>query len=93
MKQMTDYLHPYCEKVGISEDDLLGRRQDQRTSVARQVFWMSFVDTFGVRSLAEHFSRDRVTVIKGIRHARDLVDVRDGYAMKCFKSCADIVDV
>ena len=88
MKQMTDYLHPYCEKVGIPEDDLLGRRQDQRTSVARQVFWMFFVDTFGVRRLAEHFSRDRVTVIKGISHAKDLVDTKDPYALQCLK-CVD----
>ena len=85
MNKIEDYLGSYCEKVGIPEDDLLGRRQDQRTSVARQVFWMSFVDTFGVRRLAEHFSRDRVTVIKGIRHAQDLLDVKDKYAVRCWE--------
>lgn len=83
----------YCSTIGISPSDILGKGREQSVSIARQVFCLVAKSKFSIREIYALVSRDRVTVIKGMRHAQDLLDVRDGYAVRCFETCAKIFNV
>ena len=93
MTPIKEYLTKYCAEIGIPPSDILGKKREQSVSIARQVFCLVAKSKFPLREIYALMSRDRVTVMKGMRHAQDLLDVGDGYAVRCFETCAKIMKV
>jgi chromosomal replication initiation ATPase DnaA len=80
----------YCKQTGISEELLLSKSRTVKCTIPRQLYWKHLRENGHThRSIARLFNKSHSTIISGIRHVDELIDIkdRDVMFMRIFTSC------
>ena len=93
INQTKKLLSDYARELNIRPTAFFGPSRKSDISIARQVAWAVLREHGEPSSyLQKIFSRSRLTIVRGIEHAEDLLSINDKWAMQCFKTCEKLVN-
>ena len=84
----------YCEKVGVSVEDIKGRNRREVVVAARHVWWYHLHIEYGYNhcEISRMSDRDHSTVHHGIHRVRDLIRLKDKFIGKYLEAIGIIYD-
>jgi chromosomal replication initiation ATPase DnaA len=76
-------LEEYAKRTGIAVEDILGRSRRAEVVAARQVWWW-YLRSYGrgYSEIGRQFDRDHATVLQGVKHVVELIEVGDPYLQR-----------